>query len=130
MYNDFVIVGPAADPAGVKGATDSVAALRTIAGAAAPFASRGDDSGTNKAELILWREAGIKPSGDWYRETGSGMGPTLNTAAAMDAYTLTDRATWLNFDNRQTLEILVEGDKRMFNQYGVMLVNPGKNKTR
>src|SRR3546814_16761986 len=97
MYNDFVIVGPAADPAGVKGATDSVAALRTLAGAAAPFASRGDDSGTNKAELILWREAGNEPSGDWFRETGKGMGTTLNNAAAMEALTPKDPTHWLHF---------------------------------
>ncbi|HET8728998.1 MAG TPA: extracellular solute-binding protein [Alphaproteobacteria bacterium] len=127
MYNDFVIVGPASDPADVGGTTDAVAALGTIAEAKAPFASRGDDSGTHKAELALWQQAGIDPSGDWYRETGSGMGPTLNTAAAMDAYTLTDRATWLNFDNRQNLETLVEGDDRLFNQYGVMVVNPEKH---
>jgi tungstate transport system substrate-binding protein len=129
MYNDFVIVGPGADPAGVKGSADVVDALKKIAGAKAPFASRGDDSGTNKAELRLWKAAEIDPkkdSGTWYRETGSGMGPTLNTAAGMGAYTLTDRGTWLNFKNRGDLEILVEGDKRLFNQYGVTLVNPEK----
>jgi len=127
MYNDFVIVGPGADPAGIKGTTDVVAALKKIATAKAPFASRGDDSGTNKAELRLWKAAELDPkkeSGTWYRETGSGMGPTLNTAAGMGAYTLTDRGTWLNFKNRGDLEILVEGDKRLFNQYGVTLVNP------
>lgn len=126
MYNDFVVVGPDSDPAGVDGMTDVVEALKGIASAGAPFASRGDDSGTHKAERALWQQAGIEPSGGWYRETGSGMGPTLNTAAAMDAYALTDRATWLNFDNRQTLGIRVQGDDRLFNQYGVMLVNPGK----
>jgi len=129
MYNDFVIVGPAADPAGVKGTTDVVEALKKIAAAKAPFASRGDDSGTNKAELRLWKLGEIDPkkdSGTWYRETGSGMGPTLNTAAGMGAYALTDRGTWLNFKNRGDLTILVEGDKRLFNQYGVTLVNPAK----
>jgi tungstate transport system substrate-binding protein len=127
MYNDFVLVGPAADPAGVKGATDIVGALRKIAGAKAPFTSRGDESGTHKAELRLWKAAAIDPDGDWYRETGSGMGPTLNTASAMDAYTLTDRGTWLNFANRGDLAILVQGDKRLFNPYGVILVNPAKH---
>jgi tungstate transport system substrate-binding protein len=127
MYNDFVLVGPAADPAGVAGGTDIVAALRKLAERKAPFTSRGDDSGTHKAELRLWDQAGIKPAGGWYRETGSGMGPTLNTASAMDAYLLTDRATWLNFKNRGKLKILVEGDKRLFNQYGVILVNPQKH---
>jgi tungstate transport system substrate-binding protein len=130
MYNDFVIVGPAANPAGIKGSKDVVAALGRIAAAAAPFASRGDDSGTHKAELALWDEAGIDvadASGTWYRETGSGMGPTLNTAAGMDAYALTDRGTWLSFENRQNLEIVVEGDPRLFNQYGIILVNPEKH---
>jgi len=129
MYNDFVIVGPAADPAGIKGTADVVEALKKIAAAKAPFASRGDDSGTNKAELRLWKLGEIDPkkdSGTWYRETGSGMGPTLNTAAGMGAYALTDRGTWLNFKNRGDLTILVEGDKRLFNQYGVTLVNPAK----
>ncbi|HWT29551.1 MAG TPA: substrate-binding domain-containing protein, partial [Propylenella sp.] len=126
MYNDFLLVGPADDPAGVAGA-DIVAALAKIAAAKAPFASRGDESGTHKAELRLWHEAGIAPAGGFYRETGSGMGPTLNIAAAMDAYALTDRATWLNFGNRGDLKILVEGDERLFNQYGVMLVNPHKH---
>jgi len=129
MYNDFVIVGPSADPAAVKGSTDVVEALKKIAAAKAPFASRGDDSGTNKAELRLWKLGEIDPkkdSGTWYRETGSGMGPTLNTAAGMGAYALTDRGTWLNFKNRGDLTILVEGDKRLFNQYGVTLVNPAK----
>jgi tungstate transport system substrate-binding protein len=130
MYNDFVIVGPAADPAGIKGDEDVVDAMTKIAAAEAPFASRGDDSGTHKAELALWQEAGVDvagASGTWYRETGSGMGPTLNTAAGMDAYALTDRGTWLAFDNRQNLEILVEGDPRLFNQYGIILVNPAKH---
>jgi tungstate transport system substrate-binding protein len=130
MYNDFVIVGPAADPAGIKGDKDVVDAMNRIAAAEAPFASRGDDSGTHKAELALWQEAGVDvagASGTWYRETGSGMGPTLNTAAGMDAYALTDRGTWLSFDNRQNLAILVEGDPRLFNQYGIILVNPAKH---
>ncbi|MGE3294885.1 MAG: substrate-binding domain-containing protein, partial [Geminicoccaceae bacterium] len=130
MYNDFVIVGPASDPAGVSGTSDVVAALEKIAAAQAPFVSRGDDSGTHKAEQKLWKTAGIDAkaaSGTWYRETGSGMGPTLNTAAGMNAYALTDRGTWLSFKNRGDLKIVVEGDKRLFNQYGVMLVNPAKH---
>jgi tungstate transport system substrate-binding protein len=130
MYNDFVIVGPASDPAGVKGMKDATAAFGKIAEAEAPFASRGDDSGTNKAELALWQKAGVDvagESGSWYRETGSGMGPTLNTAAGMDAYALTDRGTWLSFDNRQNLEIVVEGDPVLFNQYGIILVSPEKH---
>jgi tungstate transport system substrate-binding protein len=130
MYNDYVIVGPASDPAGIEGSQDAVAALARIAAAAAPFASRGDDSGTHKAELALWQEAGIDvaaASGSWYRETGSGMGPTLNVAAGMDAYALTDRGTWLAFENRQNLATLVEGDPRLFNQYGSILVNPERH---
>ena len=127
MYNDFVLVGPASDPAGIGGSDDIGAALHKLAEAKTPFASRGDDSGTHKAELRLWEQAGIDPAGEWYRETGSGMGPTLNTASAMEAYTLTDRGTWLNFKNRGSLDILVEGDKRLFNQYGVILVNPEKH---
>jgi len=130
MYNDFVLVGPAADPAKVAGGRDIVAAFRKIAAAKAPFVSRGDDSGTDKAEKRIWKAAGIdvKPvSGTWYRDTGSGMGPTLNTAAAMDGYTLSDRGTWLSFQNRRDLKIVVEGDKRLFNQYGVMLVNPARH---
>jgi tungstate transport system substrate-binding protein len=130
MYNDFVIVGPASDPADIKGSKDVADAMAKIAAAEAPFASRGDDSGTNKAELALWQEAGVDvagASGRWYRETGSGMGPTLNTAAGMDAYALTDRGTWLSFENRQNLEIVVEGDPRLFNQYGIILVNPQKH---
>lgn len=127
MYNDFVVVGPAKDPAGVKGGQDVVKALARIAEAKAPFASRGDDSGTHKAEKRLWQAAGVQPGSDWYRETGSGMGPTLNTAAGMGAYALTDRGTWLNFKNRQDLEIVVEGDRRLANPYGVMLVNPARH---
>ncbi len=130
MYNDFVIVGPAADPARISGQTDTTAALRRIAEAKAPFISRGDRSGTHAAELRLWQAAGIDPAqgrGQWYREVGQGMGPALNTAAAQNAYILTDRGTWLNFRNRQDLKILVEGDARLFNQYGVMLVNPQRH---
>jgi tungstate transport system substrate-binding protein len=127
MYNDFIIVGPKADPAAVKG-KDVTAALKKIADKQAPFASRADKSGTHAAELRYWKAAGIaKPSGAWYRETGSGMGPTLNTASGMGAYALADRGTWLNFKNRGDLVILVEGDKRLFNQYGVILVNPAKH---
>jgi tungstate transport system substrate-binding protein len=124
MYNDFIFVGPADDPAGIKGGTDAVAALQAIAEAEAVFASRGDDSGTHQAELRLWTEAGIEPEGAWYRELGSGMGATLNTAAELPAYAMTDRGTWLSFANRGPLEIVVEGDERLFNPYGVILVNP------
>jgi len=130
MYNDFILVGPQSDPAHVAGMQDIVGALRKIAAAPVPFVARGDDSGTSKAELRFWKDADISPKsadGGWYRDTGSGMGPTLNTAAAMDGYTLADRGTWLNFKNRQNLTILVEGDRRLFNQYGVMLVNPEKH---
>ena len=130
MYNDFVIVGPADDPAGVRGMRDATAALDRMANARAVFASRGDDSGTHKKELRLWEQTRIDPakaSGKWYRETGSGMGATLNTAAGMGAYTMTDRATWIAFKNKGDLEILVEGDERLFNQYGVILVNPAKH---
>jgi len=129
MYNDFVIVGPKSDPAGIRGGNDAVAALRAIAEAKALFASRGDDSGTNKKEMGLWKAAGVDAaasSGQWYRETGSGMGSTLNAAAGMGAYSLTDRATWIAFANKGDLELVVEGDKRLFNQYGVILVNPDK----
>jgi len=129
MYNDFIVVGPKSDPARAKG-RDVVAGLKKIAQAKAPFASRGDKSGTHSAELRLWKEAGIDPQegkGSWDRETGSGMGPTLNTASGMNAYALADRGTWLSFKNRGDLAILVEGDKRLFNQYGVMLVNPQKH---
>ena len=130
MYNDFILVGPKADPAGIAGTADVTEALKKIAAAQAPFASRGDDSGTHKAELRLWQAVAIDvkaASGTWYRETGSGMGPTLNTAAGMDAYALTDRGTWLSFKNKSDLTMLVEGDKRLFNQYGVMLVSPEKH---
>ncbi|MEQ8666768.1 MAG: substrate-binding domain-containing protein [Rhodospirillales bacterium] len=130
MYNDFVLIGPKSDPAGAGGGKDIVAAFTAIAGSGAPFVSRGDDSGTNKKELDLWKTAGIDArgsSGSWYRETGSGMGATLNAASGMDAYALSDRATWLNFANKGDLTILVEGDNRLFNQYGVILVNPEKH---
>jgi tungstate transport system substrate-binding protein len=127
MYNDFIIVGPKSDPAGIAGTKDVSAALKKIAETKSPFASRGDDSGTHKAELRLWKAAGVEPKGDWYKSTGSGMGPTLNTASGMNAYALTDRGTWLNFKNRGDLDIVVEGDKVLFNQYGVMLVNPEKH---
>lgn len=127
MYNDFIIVGPGEDPAGVAGMEDVEAALTRIAEAEAVFASRGDDSGTHKKERALWSQAGVDPaaaSGDWYRETGSGMGATLNAAQGMAAYAMTDRATWLSFANKGDFEILVQGDPDMFNQYGVILVNP------
>jgi len=130
MYNDFVIVGPAADPAAVAGMQEAPAALAKIAEARAPFASRGDDSGTHKTELALWADTGTDPkaaSGSWYREIGSGMGATLNTASAMDAYTLSDRGSWLSFENKGNLKILVEGDPKLFNQYGVILVNAKKH---
>jgi tungstate transport system substrate-binding protein len=126
MYNDFIIVGPRSDPAGARG-SDVIAAMKKIAAAEAPFASRADNSGTHSAELRYWKMAGIEPKGAWYRETGSGMGPTLNTAAGMNAYALADRGTWLSFKNRGDLVIVVEGDTRLFNQYGVMLVNPAKH---
>ncbi len=131
MYNDFVIVGPSSDPAKVAGSKDAAASLKAIAAANAPFASRGDDSGTHKAELKLWKDAGVDvkaASGAWYRSTGSGMGATLNTAAGMGAYALTDRATWISFKNKGDLKIVVEGDPKLFNQYGVILVNPEKHK--
>lgn len=127
MYNDFILVGPAADPAGIAGITDATAALTKLAGSGAIFASRGDDSGTDKKEKQLWAEASIDPmlaSGDWYRETGSGMGATLNAAIGMGAYALTDRATWISFENKQDFDIMVEGDTDLFNQYGVIPVNP------
>jgi tungstate transport system substrate-binding protein len=129
MYNDFVLIGPQDDPAGVKG-EDIVAALRTIKQKAAPFISRGDRSGTHIAELELWKDAGIDVAaekGPWYREIGQGMGAALNMASAADAYVLCDRGTWLSFKNRGPLTIVVEGDKRLFNQYGVMLVNPAEH---
>ncbi|MDH3666756.1 MAG: substrate-binding domain-containing protein [Paracoccaceae bacterium] len=127
MYNDFVIVGPEGDRAGIAGTSDAKAALTKIAVAQAPFASRGDDSGTHKKEMALWTAAGVDPtahSGAWYRETGSGMGATLNVATAMGAYALTDRATWIAFANKGGQRIAVEGDAALFNQYGVIAVNP------
>lgn len=130
MFNDFVIVGPTADPARIAGLRDTSEALRRIAAARAPFISRGDRSGTHAAELRLWQRAGLDPvqgRGQWYREIGQGMGPALNTAAAQDAYLLADRGTWLAFRNRQALRILVEGDAQLFNQYGVMLVDPRRH---
>lgn len=130
MYNDFIIVGPASDPAGIKGGADASAALAEIAEAGVPFASRSDNSGTHKKEMALWDDAGIDPtaaSGTWYRETGSGMGATLNTAVGMDAYAMTDRGTWISFRNKGDFEVLVEGDDDLFNQYGVILVNPEKH---
>src|ERR1700681_468195 len=128
MYNDFVLIGPGDDPAGVK-AKDIATALKTIQAKAAPFVSRGDRSGTHAAELALWKQAGIDitvSKGPWYREIGQGMGAALNTASAMNGYVLSDRGTWISFKNRGDLQIVVEGDKRLFNQYGVMLVNPEK----
>jgi tungstate transport system substrate-binding protein len=128
MYNDFVVVGPTGDPARAAG-QDVAEALRRIARAKAPFISRGDRSGTHAAELRLWREAGVDlaAKGDWYKEIGQGMGPTLNTASATNAYTLTDRGTWLAFKNRGELAVLVQGDQRLFNQYGVILVSPQRH---
>ena len=128
MYNDFVLIGPKSDPAKVAGGKDIQAALQKIAAAQAPFVSRGDKSGTHAAELRYWKGAGIavSPSQTWYKETGSGMGPALNTASAMNGYILADRGTWLSFKNRGDLIIVVQGDPKMFNQYGVMLVNPAK----
>ena len=126
MFNDFVITGPASDPARIAGLGDTAEALRRIAAARAPFISRGDRSGTHAAELRLWQLAGVDPAsgrGQWYREVGQGMGPALNTAAAQGAYILADRGTWLSFRNRQDQRILIEGDTRLFNQYGIMLVN-------
>lgn len=129
MYNDFVLVGPESDPAGIAGMKDAQTALGRIAESRAPFASRGDDSGTHKTELRLWQKAGVDveaASGSWYRATGSGMGPTINTAVGMNAYTLADRASWVAHRNKGDLEILVEGDDDLFNQYGVILVNPDR----
>jgi tungstate transport system substrate-binding protein len=128
MYNDFVLIGPKSDPAKVGGGKDIQAALQKISIAQAPFISRGDKSGTHAAELRYWKGAGITvaPGTAWYKETGSGMGPALNTASAMNGYILADRATWLSFKNRGDLTILVQGDPKLFNQYGVMLVNPTK----
>jgi tungstate transport system substrate-binding protein len=130
MYNDFVLIGPASDPGGFKGTHDIVAALRTMKAKALPFVSRGDRSGTHIAELKLWQTAGIDiaaAKGPWYKEIGQGMGAALNTAAAIDAYVLSDRGTWLAFKNKRDLVIAVAGDQRLFNQYGVMLVNPAKH---
>jgi len=132
MYNDFIFVGPAADVAKIAGLTDAAQALKKIAEARAPFASRADDSGTHKAELKLWEQAHVDPkasSGGWYMETGSGMGATLNLAVGKQAYALTDRATWLSFANKDDYRILVEGDGKLFNQYGVILVNPAVHPT-
>lgn len=130
MYNDFVLIGPKSDPAGIKGSKDIVAALTAIQTKAAPFVSRGDKSGTHQAELALWKAANIDieaKRGSWYREIGQGMGAALNTAGGMNAYVLADRGTWLSFKNRGALDIAVEGDTRMFNQYGIMLVNPERH---
>jgi len=132
MYNDFVLIGPKSDPAKIAGAKDITEALKKIQSTQTPFVSRGDKSGTHMAELDLWKASGIdldKAKGPWYRDTGQGMGPALNTAASMNAYLLADRGTWLAFKNRGDLTILVEGDKRLYNQYGVMLVNPEKHPT-
>ena len=130
MYNDFILVGPKSDPAGIKGMTDVTEALKAIKAKGAPFISRGDRSGTHIAELALWKAAGVdigKDKGPWYKEIGQGMGAALNTASAADAYVLADRGTWLSFKNRGDLDILVAGDKRLFNQYGVILVSPEKH---
>jgi len=130
MYNDFVLLGPASDPAGVKGTNDIAAALKALKAKGAPFISRGDRSGTHLAELKLWKDAGIDiaaEKGPWYKAIGQGMGAALNTASAADAYVLADRGTWLSFRNKGNLVIAVQGDKRLFNQYGVMLVNPAKH---
>ena len=130
MYNDFILVGPPSDPAGIAGMKDATSALKKIAESGAIFASRGDNSGTHKKEMALWNDAGVDPtgaSGQWYRETGSGMGATLNTAVGMSAYTLTDRGTWISFKNKGDYGILVEGDPNLFNQYGVILVSPDKH---
>lgn len=127
MYNDFVIVGPNDDPAGLRGAADAAAAMAAIAAAGSAFASRGDDSGTHVAEKNLWAAAGVEPAGSWYLSTGSGMGATLNTAAQVPAYAVTDRGTWLSFQNRGPLEIVFEGDPVLFNPYGIILVNPERH---
>src|SRR5262249_15968117 len=131
MYNDFVLIGPASDPAGINGSRDIVAALKTIKAKGAPFISRGDRSGTHAAELALWKLAGIDIAGadrgPWYKEIGQGMGAALNTASASDAYVLSDRGTWIAFKNRGNLKFSVEGDTKLFNQYGVILVNPAKH---
>ncbi|HSC94175.1 MAG TPA: extracellular solute-binding protein [Burkholderiales bacterium] len=130
MYNDFVLIGPKPDPAKIAGGKDILVALRKIKTASAPFVSRGDRSGTHMAEIALWKQSGTdigKEKGPWYRDTGQGMGPALNTASSMNGYILADRGTWISFKNRGDLAILVEGDKRLFNQYGVILVNPAKH---
>jgi len=130
MYNDFVLIGPKSDPAKVAGGKDIIEALKKVEAAKAPFVSRGDKSGTHAAELRYWKAAGIdleQAKGPWYRDTGSGMGPALNTTASMNAYILADRGTWLSFKNRGELVVAVEGDQRLFNQYGVILVNPAKH---
>ena len=132
MFNDFILVGPKSDPAGIAGGTDAVAAFRKVAEAQVPFITRGDDSGTYAAEQRFWTEASLDPraasaSTGWYKDIGGGMGPALNAAAGMGAYTLSDRGTWLSFDNRRDMVVLVEGDRRLFNQYGVMLVNPARH---
>jgi tungstate transport system substrate-binding protein len=132
MYNDFVLIGPKSDPAGVSGGKDITEALKKIKSGSSPFVSRGDRSGTHMAEIALWKQSGIDiaaEKGPWYRDTGQGMGPALNSASSMNGYILSDRATWLAFKNRGDLAIVVEGDKRLFNQYGVILVNPEKHKT-
>jgi len=128
MYNDFVLIGPKSDPAKIAGGKDIQVAFKKIASSQAPFVSRGDKSGTHAAELRYWKDAGVTPApgSSWYKETGSGMGPALNTASAMNGYILADRGTWLSFKNRGDLAILVQGDPKLFNQYGVMLVNPAK----
>jgi tungstate transport system substrate-binding protein len=131
MYNDFVLIGPRSDPAGIKGSKDIAAALKTIKDNGSAFISRGDKSGTHSAELSLWKVAGIdiaKDKGDWYKEIGQGMGAALNTASASNGYVLSDRGTWINFKNRGELDVAVQGDERLFNQYGVMLVSPEKHK--
>jgi tungstate transport system substrate-binding protein len=130
MYNDFVLIGPKSDPAKVSGSKDILEALKKIQQSQAPFVSRGDRSGTHMAELALWKASGVdldKVKGAWYRDTGQGMGPALNTASSVNAYLLADRGTWLAFKNRGDLKIVVEGDKHLFNQYGVILVNPAKH---
>jgi len=130
MYNDFVLIGPKSDPAGIKGSKDIVAALKAVQAKGAPFVSRGDRSGTHQAELALWKLAGIDiaaQKGPWYRDVGQGMGAALNTASAMNAYVLADRGTWISFKNRGDLTVAVEGDAKLFNQYGVILVNPARH---
>jgi len=130
MFNDFILIGPKSDPANIAGGKDIVEGLKRVASSKSAFVSRGDRSGTHAAELRLWGISGIDPhsgKGSWYRETGSGMGPALNTASAMNAYILADRGTWISFRNRGDSVILIEGDKRLFNQYGVMLVNPARH---